>query len=50
MFGKNALKGNGTGKKGKGLTIYVASKKDMKQMKKALKKAGVPKAKIKVTK
>ena len=50
MFGKNAFKGNGTKAKGKGLTFYVASKKDMKQLKKALKKTGVPKAKIKVAK
>ena len=47
LFEKNALKGNGTGKKGKGLTIRVASKKDQKLMKKLLKKAGAPKAKVK---
>ena len=46
MFAKNSLKGNGTKKKGKGLTINVASKKDKKAMKKQAKKAGVPKAKI----
>ena len=47
MFGKNALSGCGTGKKGKGLTIYVQSKKYQKQMKKQLKKAGAGKAKVK---
>ena len=50
LLGKNALKENGTKAKGKGLTIYDASKKDMKTLKKQLKKAGVPKAKIKVAK
>ena len=37
-------------KKGKGLTIYVQSKKDKKILQKQLKKAGAPKAKIKVRK
>lgn len=46
-FSNNAFAGNG-GKKGKGLTITVGSKKDQKLMKKQLKKAGVPKAKVKV--
>ena len=46
-FSNNAFVGNG-GKKGKGLTITVGSKKDQKLMKKNLKKAGVPKAKVKV--
>ena len=36
--------------KGKGLTINVRSKRDMKQMKKNLKKAGVAKAKVKIGK
>lgn len=44
-----SLKGNG-GKKGKGLTITVESKNDQKQVKGQLKKAGVPKAKVKVRK
>ena len=60
MFEKNALAGCGkvasklvasNGKKGgKGLKIYVNGKKSKKVMKKSLKKAGVPKAKIKVAK
>ncbi len=40
----------GKAKAGKGLTIFVQSKKDAKQMKKQLKKAGVPGAKVKVEK
>ena len=50
MLAKNALAGNGTGKKGKGLSITVESKKDQKALKKQLKKAGAPKAKVKVAK
>ena len=50
MLGKNALKGNGTGKKGKGLTISVDSKKDAKKLRNQLKKAGAPKAVIKISK
>ena len=49
MFDKNSLAGAG-GKKGKGLKITVQTKKDQKAMKKALKKAGVPKAKVKIAK
>ena len=49
MFDKNSLKGAG-GKKGKGLKIEVQTKKDKKAMKSALKKAGVPKAKVKIAK
>ncbi|MBQ1527921.1 MAG: hypothetical protein IIZ75_12340 [Lachnospiraceae bacterium] len=49
LFAKNALKGNGTGKKGKGLVIRAASKKDQKLMDKLLKKAGAQKAKVKVS-
>ncbi len=48
-FSNRALEGNG-GKKGKGLTITVGSKADQKLMKKQLKKAGVPKAKVVVRK
>ena len=47
---KNALKDNGSKKAGKGLTINVTTKKDQKALKKQLKKAGVPKAKVKVVK
>ena len=47
---KNALKGNGSKKAGKGLTINVTTKNDQKALKKQLKKAGVPKAKVKVVK
>ncbi len=50
MFDKDALKGCGKNSKGKGLTIYVQSKKDAKLMKKQAKKAGVPKAKVKISK
>ena len=50
MFGKNALSGCGTGKKGKGLTINVQSKKDAKALKKQLKKAGAKGAKVIVQK
>ena len=46
MFAKNSLKDNGTGKKGKGLTITVDSKKDAKTLKKQLAKAGAKKAKV----
>ena len=46
MFAKNSLKNNGTGKKGKGLTITVDSGKAQKALKKQLKKAGAPKAKV----
>ena len=46
MFAKNSLKDNGTGKKGKGLTITVDSKKDAKVLKKQLAKAGAKKAKV----
>ena len=49
MFGKGSLEGAGK-KNGKGLTIYVQTKKDAKQMKKQLKKAGIPGAKVKVEK
>ena len=49
MLEKDSLKGAG-GKKGKGLTIYVQSKKDQKALKKQLKKAGAPKAKVKIAK
>ena len=48
MFAKNSLKNNGTGKKGKGLTITVDSKKDAKVLKKQLAKAGAKKAKVAV--
>ncbi len=48
MFGKNALKGNGTGKKGKGMKIFVERKKDATALKKQLKKAGAGKAKVSV--
>ena len=50
MFGKNALKGNGTGENCKGLTIVVDSKKDAKALKKQLKKAGAKSAKVVVKK
>ncbi len=50
MFAKNALKDNGTGKKGKGLTITVDSKKAQKALKKQLKKAGAAKATVKIAK
>ncbi|MBQ9550164.1 MAG: InlB B-repeat-containing protein [Lachnospiraceae bacterium] len=50
MLGKNALKGNGTGKKGKGLTISVDSKKDAKKLRNQLKRAGAPKAVIRISK
>ncbi len=46
MFAKNSLKDNGIGKKGKGLTITVDSKKDAKALKKQLAKAGAKKAKV----
>ncbi|HAG69887.1 MAG TPA: hypothetical protein DCL38_07935 [Lachnospiraceae bacterium] len=46
MFAKDSLKGNGTGKKGKGLTITVESKKDAKVLKKQLARAGAKKAKV----
>ena len=36
-----------TGKKGKSLTIHVETKKDLKQLKKQLKKAGAVKTKVK---
>lgn len=41
---------NGKKKVGKNITIFVQSKKDMKQMKKQLKKAGIPGAKVKIEK
>ena len=50
MLGKNSLKGNGTGKKGKGLSITVNSKKEAKKLRNQLKKAGAPKAVIKISK
>ena len=50
MFGKNALKGNGTGKKGKGMEILVDSRKDAKALKNQLKKAGAGKANVSVQK
>ena len=50
LLGKDALAGNGTGKKGRGLTFMVDSKKDAKKLSKQLKKAGVPKAKVKINK
>jgi hypothetical protein len=50
LLGKDALAGNGTGKKGRGLTFTVDSKKDAKKLSKQLKKAGVPKAKVKINK
>ena len=37
-------------KKGKGLTIYAPTKKDVKQIKSLLKRAGVQKAKVKISK
>ncbi len=46
MFAKDSLKDNGTGKKGKGLTITVESKKNAKLLKKQLAKAGAKKAKV----
>ena len=50
LLEKNALKGNGSGKKGKGLTINVTTRKYQKALKKQLKKAGVPKAEVEVVK
>ena len=50
LFAKDSLSGCGNKSKGKGLTINVRSKRDMKQMKKLLRRAGVAKAKVKVYK
>ena len=50
LFAKNSLSGCGSKSKGKGLTINVQSKRDMKQMKKLLKRAGAAKAKVKTDK
>jgi len=50
LFAKDSLSGCGNKSKGKGLTINVRSKRDMKQMKKNLKMAGVAKAKVKIGK
>ncbi|MBQ7260446.1 MAG: leucine-rich repeat protein [Lachnospiraceae bacterium] len=47
LLQKNSLKGCGTKKNGKGLTILAESKKDQKKLMKQLKKAGVKKAKVK---
>ena len=50
LFAKNSLSGCGKKSKSKGLTINVQSKRDMKQMKKLLKRAGAAKAKVKTDK
>ena len=42
LFAKNALKGNGTGKKGKGLVIRVASKKDQELLYSISRQAELP--------
>ena len=48
LFAKDSLSGCGNKSKGKGLVINVRSKRDMKQMKKLIRRAGVAKAKVKV--